>query len=280
MKCPKCGAKCRVPKGDPPHEEAKAAERPPVGGTLATEGSEPPSPQAESSASEDADPYSAFVVYDDDTEIVYEYEDEPVAQDLRREVDVDKVAIPRIILYTIGGLIAVVAFVAFCIGWWGGSQNRRFGEEGAEAIPGRVYGVVYYRDNEGKEVPDLGAVVIVFPRDKIPDEKFELDGFRPQDPPPDGNSTNYLGLQLLGGGIGRTDDKGRYEIGVPSTGKYYILFISNHSTRAAGDDPSSVDLAEIGRYIILAPDLLGESAYHWEESSVRSKTHIPYRFGR
>ena len=64
------------------------------------------------------------------------------------------------------------------------------------------------------------------------------------------------------------------EVKVPDIGDYFLLVISKNSARPAGQHLNPVHLAQLGRYFMPAPDLLGDRSYRWRAETVkRDKTY-------
>lgn len=221
---------------------------------------------------ETEDPYSQFVVYDDETEFVYESEEKPAEEE--NTVDRDLVAVPRLVLYMQGILLAVVALVCFALGIMVGGLNP--GDSTArEPRPCRISGTIAYSGTGSREIPDDGAVVIVLPKDRRPDQRSGVAGLLPDDPfPPDGHESLRM-LREIDGVYTRTDEQGNFQARVPDVGDYYILVVSAAADRGPSEDVDNRDVEQLGRYFHPAYELLGNKKYDWE--SYRIKSDLPLK---
>ena len=112
-KCPKCKGKIKVPEAtdDAPHQPAEVVEE---------------DAHEDAGQSEAENPYAEFVVYDDEVEWQYESDDDDYAPRLENATDLNRVAVPRGVLYAQGILLVVIAAVSFILGILvagGGSQE-------------------------------------------------------------------------------------------------------------------------------------------------------------
>lgn len=254
--CPKCHHPLTVPTPEP-RQRVPDGEAP----------RESAGPSRDDEAKED--PFAQFIVYDEEPELVYASDEEdvpPYAEDL--PIDPTKVAVPRRILYLQGILLGVVALSCFALGVLVGASRSGGGPEVHVPQPCFVRGTIAIRSGAGDPIPDQGAVAIVVPQDRHPEQKAELDGLRPQDPPPDDTHPGLLAIQSIGGAYARTDENGRFELRVPDTGKYYLLVISTRRSGSTEDHPKS-ELAQIGRFFQLTPDLFGGNDYRWQPETIR-----------
>lgn len=263
-KCPKCQESIAVPT---PEEDKQPSE------TVEEKERE----EDATGQQEDGDPFSQFLVYDDETELVYVTEDEeetPYAEDV--PVDPTKVAVPRRILYMQGILLGVVAVVFFTLGLFVGFGTSGPSDEDDVAQPCIISGRIAFGNGGDATTPDDGAVAIVVPRNVHPEEKADIDGLRPQDPPPNKSHSGLLAIQSIGGDYARADQDGRFRLRVGDTGEYFVLVIS--ANRPRSDDMQPGDLAQIGRFFQLTPDLLGGNEYRWQEETIRRDRELNFVF--
>ena len=99
------------------------------------------------------------------------------------------------------------------------------------------------------------------------------DGIRTGDGP--GNDLIDAGE---GGDYVRADEQGRFKLRVPDTGEYFLLVVSNNAARKASERLESVHLAQMGRYFIPAPDLIGDRKYSWRSLSVKRDQELRFPF--
>jgi hypothetical protein len=158
----------------------------------------------------------------------------------------------------------------------------RAAKSDARNQPATVSGRVLYGTSGGTNYPDEGAVIMVFPAANRPssDEKVRYDGLRPSDMPPTAGHGGLERLRAFGGGYVRADLAGEFRISVAKGGSYYILVVSNHGTRREQTVPNRADLAQLGRYVSEASELIGNRRYRWRleelEGDRRLEETLPY----
>jgi len=254
-KCPKCKQDVTVPQAS----------------TRESSGSRPSDTEPAGHDEPPGDIYSQFVVYDDDAEWVYEDDPAHIAGK-PTAVNIDRVSIPRNILYLQGILLASVAAAAFICGILiGGGRAVPEAEDGV-ARPCTVTGHVRYLTQNGAAIPDEGTVVIIVPQDQRPSsaQRSPIEGLRPSDPQPQDGHPALRAIRMFGGAYTRTDANGAYDLRLPNAGQYYMLVLSKNRYREANDEPVRADLAQIGGYFLPATELLGEQRYEWKSVIVRS----------
>ncbi len=253
-KCPKCKQEVTVP-------------------AASTRGTTSPGPAAAEppeSEPDAADFYSQFAVYDDDAEWVYEDDADPITT-VPTNVNIDRVSLPRTVLYAQGILLAVVAVIAFVFGVLVGGGQAEPEPAQVVAQPCTVSGQVKYLTQNGTEIPDEGSVVIVLPQDHRPsaEQRASVEGLRPSDPQPQENHSALRAIRMFGGAYTRTDVDGAYDLRLPSAGDYFLLILSRNRNRDANEDPVRADLAQIGGYFLPATELLRGHRYEWKSVTVR-----------
>lgn len=214
-------------------------------------------------------PYAQFAVFDGPTE--WSYADESDSQPAVSVPDSHKVAIPRKVIYLQGILLGLVAVGCFAAGVMVGSNAAGSRQDAAQGpTPCILSGQVTYRDRDGELLADAGAVVIALPRDARPDQRAVVEGLRVSDPQP---ADGHAGIQIIrqiGGNYIRADQEGKFQLRLPDSGQYFVLFLSRNRPRSAGQ-LNRKDLAQIGRYFDPATELLGNSDYRWSEVLVMRK---------
>ena len=123
-------------------------------------------------------------------------------------------------------------------------------------------------DAGGETTPDAGAAVVIVPRDLRPEEKPQMVGLRPQDPPPDQDHAGLQTIRGLGGDYARADPDGRFQLRVPDRGSYFLLVISAHASQNDREQPKTT-LAQIGRFFLLTPEMFEGHAIRWQEENVQ-----------
>lgn len=273
-KCPKCQKRIKVPAESSRPTESKAEVDSPAADP-ATE------PAAEDAAME-ANPYSEFMVYDDDVEWSFEPEETERERAQNATVDLTRVAIPRSVLYLQGALLIIVACVAFILGFMLGG-NGKSKVASIAPRPCVLTGIVVYTAASGANRPDDESVVLVFPTEArpAPQNKIAIDGLRPGDPFPHDDSHNLQLLRSLGGECVRTDEQGQFELQLPDAGQFFVLVVSKNAYRNPGQQFAQGemnDIAQLGRYVQSATDLLGNSKYEWRQVAVRGDRRLEFAF--
>ncbi len=220
---------------------------------------------------ETANDASQFEVYDDDTEFIFETDDDDEGYYGGR-VDRSKVAVPRSVLYIQGAMLGVVAIGAFLLGWVLGATTSGPNENTVvDNTPRVIKGTLTYIDNDDRQQPDAGSIVILVPQESPPgaDEKVDVAGLGPDEPLPEADT--HPGLQrisVMGGAYARTDAEGAYRLQVPQRGRYYMLVISGNSSRSGGEQLNRDHLAQMGRYFVPALDLIGDRQFRWTTEEI------------
>jgi hypothetical protein len=230
-----------------------------------------------------SNPFSQFAVFDEEPEIVYEHDIEPVQQvtlpTQEATVDPNRVAVPRLMIYLQGGLLAAVAIVTFTLGIMVGSA---FGpsSSGEPAVTGPhvVKGAVYVAGNGAEPLPDVDALVLILPVDAKPEQRPESEGIRPSDPRPNADNPTLLALRQIGADYARTAADGTFQLTIPQSGKYYLLFISQEQKRGANQPLDTAVLTRLSGYVLGAEELIGNRAYYWQEERLRSDKTVTHVF--
>lgn len=237
----------------------------------------PPISANDAQVADTPDPLAEFVVFDRDGDPVPgpAHSASSARSDLPRdsEIDYERVAVPRSVLYMQGVLLGIVAIGFFVLGILVGMRVRNPSDTTAVVPrPCVVTGSIAYKDESDRKTPDAGAVVILLPAEKLPQKKSPPHGLRPDDELPDDDHAALSAIREIGGDYGRTDADGRYELLVTSSHSYFVLFISSR-LRQRGEELAKRDLAELGSYFLPADKLIGRNKYVWYQvASIRS-TH-------
>jgi len=224
------------------------------------------------------DPFSQFLVYDDETELVYEdEEEEPFLPGANSLFDPSKVTIRRSLLYMQGILLGVVAIFSFALGILVGAAGSGDVAAVNEPVPCVISGRIALRTQDDDTITDAGAVAMVFPQGVRPETKLEILGLRPQDSEPPEDHPALLAIRSLGGDYARADGEGSFRLQVPDRGKYFLLVISATRPNSDPELPKTI-LAQMGRYFQLAPDMFGGYDYRWQEETVRGDRQLNFVF--
>jgi phage FluMu protein Com len=216
---------------------------------------------------------------DDSDEVTWVYEGSRQTTYEPGDTDFDRISLPRYVLYGQGVLLIVVAIVALTLGVLiGRGTAPRVVEKSGAPKPCYLTGVVTYKSSGGADLPDEGAVVIVVPELQRMSEKAAIEGLRPDDPIPDADQPGISRLKSIGGDYVRADEQGYFKLRVPDTGDYFLLVISRHARRKASERLDTVHLAQLGRYFVPAPDLLGDRQYRWRLETVKRDKEYKFSF--
>jgi hypothetical protein len=178
-----------------------------------------------------------------------------------------------------GALLGIVALVALVAGiYLGGRSSQEPDTRMPE--PSVLSGHVTFVAASGERLPDEGCVIAVFPEDRRPgaNERAGVEGLRPDDPVPDEDHPGRRAILTMGGDYARAGADGVYRLRVPDTGSYFALFLSRHAARDADETLSRADLAQIGRYVLPATELLGDRRYAWRRLTVRGDQALDIDF--
>jgi len=220
--CPKCDRSIQIPKIQRPPEE-------------------------QSTARETQDELPVI-------NVVYE-RSSPTPSELNQRL----IQVPRVVVWMQGLLLLSVGVSCFFFGTLLGRSLETTESDATQSSIRRVFGTIVYLDAMQRPIPDAGAVVICLPKDRRPElnAKAQFDGLRPGDPIPGESHPSLVAIQRIGGTYLRTGDTGKYEFSVRE-GNYYVLIISRQLTSPANEPKSKSDLAQLGRYVESAVDLIGE----------------------
>lgn len=259
-KCPRCQQQFVVPKPGPdtPHISSAAALPPPP----PPGGNKPPGT------------FEQYLVYDDDTEIVYDA-DTPAPPAVQ---PADSVSVPRWVLYAQGGMLAVIAIFSFAMGVLAGGNGG--GGNNTTEDPNRsykLYGEISFLLADRKTNDD-GAVIIALPQNEYPDEKIPGTELLPQDvaAEPAGRAKEII--RVLGGGYARTNKDGYYEMNLPKKGTYFVLVVAGYNKRKPGQNVSVKEAGEMGRFIEGPIDMIGTRPYVWKKENIRNDLRLPVFF--
>jgi hypothetical protein len=274
--CPKCRSSITVPIPDaePAPAEPEVPEMVP----------EPPPLEISAAlpdfAHDEAPPSFDF---GRDVEVVYETKAAAPPRTARKRsddeaaLDLDRVSLPRYVLFVQGGLLAVVGIVCFLLGMAvGGAVTESGGSTNKQPVPISVTGTVAIAGEAGR-TPDAGSLVIFFPYGAKPDEKGSLVGVRPGDDPAKGvKFRDYL--RVLGGGMSYCDQRGQYSVQLPDRGRYYLLAISSQSQPSRAKPMPLQEIAQIGQFVSLSDDPLDEFRYQWRLETLRGSQRVNVDF--
>lgn len=243
--CPHCGQKLSIAQG----KAVTAADCPRCKRTITIPDLPPVpgAPASESVATLSGD-WPSFLPDAGESDSIELFYDAPRSDDAPRAppTTADTIVVPRRVIYLQGGLLGAVALVAFAIGVIMGStfMARPASPPHACQITGAVMYVLGPRRR-----PDVGAVVILLPQSpKPPETKVPVAGLRPVDPAPPPDAEGITTLRRLGGAYARADANGRFELEIPSQGRYLVLAISNERRSTAFKNAPASDIAKLAPF--------------------------------
>jgi len=254
--CPRCHGTLTVP--EPPAEAKLTGEKPAANAPLGEAPEFLP----------DADEFAGL-------ELIYETASEPKAPPVHSRMS-EEVPVPRYVIYMQGGLMAVVALVALVIGMLLGSTfgGRSAEETGASLVTGSVT----FAEGPRSRV-DVGAVVMLLPQGRRPDEKIPIKGLRPADRQADEGEKGIAMLGDVGGAYVRADENGRFELQVPNSGRYWLVVISRERKRSGGGrEFQNADLAKLARFFESAAGLLGDREFRIRDETIRGVRRVDVAF--
>jgi len=233
---------------------------------------------------EAANAYSEFVVYDHDTEMVYEVDDQ---DNDPGHINRDKVSIPRYMLYAQGALLGVIGLAAFVFGIFVG-QGTRTGPTAAERDkPIVLKGTITYQ-TATKPRPDDGAVVIILPADAKAErgQKIPLPYLAPEAPLPVPSSQPLMLLKELRGIYARADTNGDYRVELPKRGEYLVLYLSHNGAArpdntlldADSKNRRKQDLANLGDIFEGGNDMVEQRGYVLRKEKFNTDTELDMAF--
>jgi hypothetical protein len=272
--CPRCRRELTIPTP----EKLPAAGEPRKSPAAAAATQAGAASEGESAEPDERDVFAQFVFDDDDEmELVYDTSEPAAASPAAAAtVDYDRISVPRRVLYLQGGLLGVVGLVCFTIGLIAGSGFFS-APQPAASKPCIVSGAVTYTA-AGRLTPDEGAVVVALPQSREPEERASISGLRPSDPPPAGMQRGIEIIRTIGGAYTRADANGRYQLRLPTQGKYFLLVISRGAEAASLDHIQTEHLLKLGRFFDMPADLLGKQKYQWTAASLHGDMKLNAEF--
>jgi hypothetical protein len=270
--CPRCKESVRVPgEANKPGRDVAASMLVIAG---EPEMSAPEEPFAPPVANEQSPLETSELVFDTSSSTIADANPEP---SVVQRTDYNLVSFPRYVLYAQAGLIAGVAIVCFTLGALMGAAFSGGADGPAAAKPCTISGYVQVTEGVTKK-GDEGAVIILLPQDvqKI-EERSPVEGMRPRDPVPAETHRGLLLLKNHGGGYGRANKEGKYQVRVPRQGKYYMIVISKTKTGAA-DNVDAFHKLKIASFFENANDLIGSQKYRFTEEKFLADRKIDVSF--
>ena len=175
------------------------------------------------------------------------------------------VSVARWIVYFQGALLGVVAATFFIFGMMVGSLTQSK-QNGATQIDCQVSGRVMFSGASG-ERPDVGAVVLLLPRDARPEKRLDGRSVNPASFEPLENPVIDF-VHAAGGAIVRADDQGRFEVYVKAPATYCLLVVSRKQSKATEHQLTKGEMAAISSYFSPVESLLSDREYFFEIRSL------------
>jgi len=206
------------------------------------------------------------------------YADEDKFESSRGAADAGYVMMRRSIVYVQGFLLGFVAIVFFILGVVVGGRSAR--HEGRLANPRAciVQGAISFADSDGDRLPDEESVICIVPATRRPDQKLAAESLGPDAPRPRPDELALRTIKQLGGTYARADARGEFRLHVPTTGRYYVLIVSQHALRPPTEHPSPRDLAEMGRYFVPATTMVQQYRYQWQLVAITQDRKLDVAF--
>ena len=174
------------------------------------------------------------------------------------------VSVARWMVYFQGALLGVVAATFFVFGMMVGSLTQTKPGH-VNRMDCQVSGRVVFSGDSGQR-PDVGAVVLLLPRDTRPEHRLDGRSISPGSFVPLENPAIDF-VHSAGGAIVRTDDQGKFEVFVKAPGTYSLLVVSRKQGKAAEHQLTKAEMAAISSYFSPVEGLLGDREYYWETRS-------------
>ncbi len=248
VKCPICRRAVRVPERESAANDADAA-------------------------SETPQPPTMFPEVVADRELIYA---DPSPEAHRENARLERVLVPRYVLYSQGFLLGAVALVFFVFGLMVGGRSA-LNRSDAAAVSCVVTGSVGYSAADQVR-PDEGSIVLLLPVTRRPDEKIAAHDLVPGTDPLAEDHPAKAVLHSLGGDYARVDRHGKYRVRSGTAGRFVLLIVSSHSVRADDDHPTANQLAQLGRYVSPPTEMLDRHRYHWTELLLRDDQQVDVTF--
>lgn len=204
-----------------------------------------------------------FTVFDDE-ELVYDIDSERAASHRLAKIDPQRISIPRMAIYIQGALLGVVACVFFVFGVMVGKFTTTPDLSAAQVtMRCRVIGQVNVRSNNQVR-PDVGAMVILVPKQRRPDPRPDVQQLRPGVAVNSSNPDQQL-LREIGGDVVAVSESGDFELSVTSPREYYLLVISKNRRRGDSASISKEERASMGLYFLPVEQLITDREFSWQE---------------
>ena len=131
---------------------------------------------------------------------------------------------------------------------------------GEYASANEITGTILYPNENGERRPDVDAVIIFLPKDRIPSPLFESQGIRPGD---ELNNDTVQLIRELGGMYDRTDANGAFRLQYQEGVRYIVIMMSANLVQEENVVQPKIR-QELVRYF-RDPDMFGKHSLSVEE---------------
>ena len=180
----------------------------------------------------------------------------------------DTVVIPRWVVYVQGALLGVIATTFFVFGLMVGNMTSS-APTPIQLADCQVSGSVMF-STRGNAKPDRGAVVLLLPKNRTPENRAPGRLINPDEFEPLDNPAIDI-INRLGGAVVRVDDQGRFQVVVDRPGKYDVLIISKARSRPKDIRLTKNQMAAVSSFYFPVDGVLGNHSFYWGEFTAREQ---------
>ena len=175
----------------------------------------------------------------------------------------NNLSIPRWIVFSQGALLGTVATSFFLfglmVGWLGRPAEQPVASFSNTELSGSVFAAV-----SDQRVPDMGAVVVVFPRDATLDERPDGALVNPEKFKAFDNAA-ISRIQKAGGAVVRVNSDGLFNIALEPNVEYNVLVISKNAQRPRSKEVPKGLRADLGGIVRPIESALGTRDFFWQQ---------------
>jgi hypothetical protein len=175
--------------------------------------------------------------------------------------EADAILVPRWIVYFQGALLGVVAATFFIFGMMVGNLTSGANSAAEQKLNVRISGEVVYQ-REGRELPDVHAVVMFLPVNLKPEQRSDAnlvhpDTFQPLD------NAGIDSVNALGGSIVRVNERGMFDVVVDGPQEYYVLVISANQKPESTPTFNKLQKAAVATFFKPVEDVIRGNQFYW-----------------
>jgi hypothetical protein len=266
--CPKCKTQLQIPPQTAPQNSPPVTSLPPTQLT-----GNAPQPMRTIAFQEPVEEHVEVVYAQAPSIMSGNRKSKTSANDL--EADLERIALPRYVIFAQGLLLAVVAVACFLLGLGIGSVlSGRTSQTTVQSA--KISGNVSLL-KKGERMGDLGATLLFIPLEATPEEKISLHAFMPQ-----ANTVEQVAadswLNKFGGKFFKCVERGKFEVALPSKGRFYVLVFSANAPKNDQAEPTQQQLGQMSRYFELDEQSFSKVRYQWRMEEVRGDTTLNIDF--